>query len=102
MKFEHSPLLGVCLIRPEPREDGRGAFARVFCAREFAAAGLETQYVQANVSTNVRAGTVRGLHFQRPPYAEVKLVRCIHGAVYDVVVDIRKTRRHMASTSVQN
>ena len=90
MKFEPLPLIGAYLITPEPRTDERGAFLRVFCAREFAAQGLEARYVQANMSTNVRAGTVRGLHFQRLPYAEVKLVRCIHGAVYDVVVDIRK------------
>jgi dTDP-4-dehydrorhamnose 3,5-epimerase len=66
-------------------------FARAFCAQEFAQHGVETNYVQANISTNTRAGTVRGLHYQREPYAEVKLVRCIKGAVYDVIVDMRET-----------
>ena len=70
--------------------DERGLFARAFCAREFAAQGLETSYVQANISTNARAGTVRGLHFQRAPHAEVKLVRCVKGAIYDVIVDMRE------------
>lgn len=65
-------------------------FARVFCAQEFAAAGLETSFVQANISTNARAGTVRGMHFQREPSAEIKLVRCTKGAIYDVIVDMRE------------
>ena len=91
MKFEPLALAGGYLVRPEPREDERGTFSRVFCTREFSAQGLETLYVQENVSTNILAGTLRGLHFQRPPHAEVKLVRCIRGAVYDVVVDIRET-----------
>lgn len=66
-------------------------FARAFCAQEFTQHGLETNYVQANISTNTRAGTVRGLHYQREPYAEVKLVRCIKGVIYDVIVDMRET-----------
>jgi dTDP-4-dehydrorhamnose 3,5-epimerase len=90
MKFTRLPLEGLFLIAPEPKEDERGAFIRVFCGREFEAQGLETNFVQANVSTNIHAGTVRGLHYQRPPHAEVKLVRCIRGAIYDVVVDIRR------------
>ena len=65
-------------------------FARAFCAQEFAAAGLETSFVQANISTNACAGTVRGMHFQREPNAEVKLVRCTKGAIYDVIVDMRE------------
>jgi len=65
-------------------------FARAFCAREFGAEGLETAFVQANISTNARAGTVRGMHFQREPHAETKLVRCVKGAIYDVIVDMRK------------
>ena len=70
--------------------DSRGMFARAFCSQEFAAHGLETTYVQANMSTNSHAGTVRGLHFQRMPHAETKLVRCIKGAIYDVIVDMRE------------
>ena len=90
MRFTPAPLAGVYLVELEPHTDARGMFARAFCAREFAEQGLQTSFVQANVSTNERAGTVRGLHFQRQPHAEVKLVRCTSGAVYDVVVDMRK------------
>jgi dTDP-4-dehydrorhamnose 3,5-epimerase len=90
MKFEQTSLAGACLVYLEPREDERGMFARTFCAREFAAEGLETTFVQANVSTNGRSGTIRGMHFQRAPDAEVKLVRSIKGAIYDVVVDMRE------------
>lgn len=89
MRFETTPLAGAYLVHLDPREDRRGTFARAFCAQEFAAHDLETSFVQANVSTNVHAGTVRGLHFQRAPHAEVKLVRCTKGAIYDVIVDMR-------------
>jgi dTDP-4-dehydrorhamnose 3,5-epimerase len=89
MRFEPTPLGGAYLVHLDRRADPRGTFARAFCAQEFAAEGLETTFVQANISTNVRAGTVRGLHFQREPHAEVKLVRCCKGAIYDVVVDLR-------------
>jgi dTDP-4-dehydrorhamnose 3,5-epimerase len=82
--------VGAYLIEPEPRIDPRGMFARAFCAQEFAAQGLETTYAQANISTNSHAGTVRGLHFQRAPHAEVKLVRCAKGSIYDVIVDMRE------------
>lgn len=90
MQFAQTPLAGGYLIELEPHVDPRGMFARAFCAWEFAAAGLETAFVQANISSNVAAGTLRGLHFQREPHAEVKLVRCIKGAVYDVIVDMRE------------
>ena len=90
MRFAPTPLAGAYLIHLEPRLDQRGTFARAFCAQEFAAHGLETNFVQANISTNARAGTVRGMHFQREPYAEVKLVRCTRGAIYDVIVDMRE------------
>ena len=89
MRFEPTGLAGAYLIHLEPRVDERGLFARTFCAQEFGAQGLETSYVQTNISTNARAGTVRGLHFQRAPQAEVKLVRCVKGAIYDVIVDMR-------------
>ncbi len=89
MRFTPTELAGAYLIHLDPRVDERGLFARAFCAQEFAAQGLETSYVQANISTNARTGTVRGLHFQRAPNAEVKLVRCIKGAIYDVIVDMR-------------
>jgi dTDP-4-dehydrorhamnose 3,5-epimerase len=90
VRFEPTQLAGAYLIHLEPRVDERGLFARTFCAREFGAQGLETAYVQTNISTNARAGTVRGLHFQRAPDAEVKLVRCVKGALYDVIVDMRE------------
>lgn len=90
MLFEKTPLLGAYLIGLERRQDDRGHFARAFCASEFAEHGLETTFVQANLSTNTKAGVVRGMHFQRSPHEEVKLVRCIAGAIYDVIVDLRE------------
>jgi dTDP-4-dehydrorhamnose 3,5-epimerase len=88
--FNKTPLEGAYLIELEPRRDDRGHFARAFCAKEFADHGLETSIVQANLSMNAKAGTVRGMHFQRPPHAEVKLVRCVVGELYDVIVDLRE------------
>ncbi len=80
---------GAMLVAPAPFVDARGSFARTFCDATFAAAGLESRFVQSNLSTNVAAGTVRGLHFQAGAAAEVKLVQCVRGAVFDVVVDLR-------------
>lgn len=76
-------------IELERREDERGFFARALCAGEFADHGLPTNWVQTNISFNAKAGTMRGMHFQRPPAVEAKLVRCIHGALFDVIVDLR-------------
>ncbi|HEY7230947.1 MAG TPA: dTDP-4-dehydrorhamnose 3,5-epimerase [Pseudolabrys sp.] len=90
MRFTPMALSGAYLIQLEPRVDARGTFARAFCAHEFAAKGLTASFVQANISSNVRAGTVRGLHFQNAPHTETKLVQCVKGSVYDVIVDIRK------------
>jgi dTDP-4-dehydrorhamnose 3,5-epimerase len=90
MKFTASPLKGCYLIDLEPREDCRGFFARYFCKNEFLAKNLNTQWVQINNSMSRQIGTLRGLHLQRPPNAEVKLVRCLRGAVWDVVVDLRE------------
>jgi dTDP-4-dehydrorhamnose 3,5-epimerase len=87
--FERTDIAGVVVVRAEPLADDRGMFARTYCAREFAAAGLNPTVAQANVSFNVRAGTLRGMHFQHPPAAEAKLVRCTRGRVYDVAVDLR-------------
>lgn len=89
MIFTPLPLDGAYLIELERRADARGMFARAFCRDEFAEHGLITEIAQCNLSTNVRAGTLRGLHFQRAPHAEVKLVRCVRGALYDVIVDVR-------------
>jgi dTDP-4-dehydrorhamnose 3,5-epimerase len=83
-------LQGVFRVELEQLQDERGSFARTFCAREFAAAGLNANVAQGNVTISTRHGTLRGLHFQRPPHAEAKLVRCVQGAIYDVVVDIRR------------
>ncbi|ASY63462.1 dTDP-4-dehydrorhamnose 3,5-epimerase [Sinorhizobium sojae CCBAU 05684] len=90
MKFGALPIAGAFLIDIEERKDERGFFARTFCVREFASQGLETVWVQMNTSLTKRKGSVRGMHFQRRPSAEAKLVRCVKGAVFDVIVDLRK------------
>lgn len=90
MKFLKAPLEGAHVIEPERREDHRGFLARVFCEREFAAAGLETRFVQINNSSSQRRGIVRGLHYQAPPHAEAKLMRVIRGTIFNVIVDVRR------------
>jgi dTDP-4-dehydrorhamnose 3,5-epimerase len=89
MKYTPSPLNGACLIDLEKRGDDRGFFARVFCEKEFAAQGLETRFVQANTSLSAQRGTLRGMHYQISPSAEVKIVRCVRGRVFDVILDLR-------------
>ena len=89
MKCIPCELSGVFRIQPEPHADARGLFARTFCVDEFAAFGLENVMVQASTSFNLQRGTLRGMHFQRAPHAEAKLVRCVRGSAYDVVVDLR-------------
>jgi len=89
MRFTEARLPGVWRIGLEKREDSRGFFARVFCEQEFGAHGLVTRYPQCNLSYNAQRGTLRGMHFQRPPKPEVKVVRCLIGAVYDVLLDLR-------------
>lgn len=88
MKFTKTHLEGAWLIDAEPFRDSRGLFARVFCEQEFGARGLETRFVQHSASQSVERGTLRGMHFQTPPHAEVKLVRCLKGAILDVVIDL--------------
>ena len=90
MIFRGTGLDGARVIDLERREDERGFFARMYCAEEFAAQGLNVQWAQINNSLSRETGTLRGLHFQRPPHAEVKVVRCVAGAVWDVIVDLRK------------
>nr|WP_248845260.1 dTDP-4-dehydrorhamnose 3,5-epimerase [Waddlia chondrophila] len=85
-----APLEGVFLINLEKREDERGFFARTFCSEEFREKGLETAFVQANDSFSIEQGTLRGMHYQLPPFAETKLVRCIKGSLYDAVLDLRE------------
>jgi dTDP-4-dehydrorhamnose 3,5-epimerase len=89
MRFQPTPLQGSYLVDLEKRGDDRGFFSRLFCSKEFAAHGLEPQFVQANNSFSARKGTLRGLHYQIVPKAEMKLVRCIRGAVYDLILDLR-------------
>lgn len=90
MIFTDTPLSGAFLIDLEQRGDARGYFARTFCAQEFEAAGLVTRFVQANTSLSADVGTLRGLHYQRAPAEETKLMRCIAGAMWDVIVDLRE------------
>ena len=89
MIFRPTPLSGAFIIEPEPRGDARGWFARVFCTQEMAQAGLVDQFVQVNNSFNAETGTLRGMHYQLPPAPEVKIVRCIRGALWDAIVDLR-------------
>jgi dTDP-4-dehydrorhamnose 3,5-epimerase len=89
MKFIATPLAGAFLVELEKRGDERGFFARFFCEREFGEHGLETRFVQVNNSLTATRGTLRGMHLQLPPAAEVKLVRCIRGAFRDVIIDLR-------------
>lgn len=89
MLFTPTHINGVFILEPELKSDQRGFFARAFCGREFEAHGLKPFVAQANLSFNYKAGTLRGMHFQIPPAAETKLVRCIRGAIYDVIIDLR-------------
>ena len=90
MIFEETPLSGAYLIRRERNVDTRGVFERVWCTREFETRGLNGRLVQASLSTNVKRATLRGLHFQNAPAEEDKLVTCLSGSIYDVIVDIRR------------
>lgn len=89
MNFLETKLQGACVITPERVEDARGFFARAFCRHEFEANGLNPDLVQCNISFNKLKGTLRGMHYQMPPHAEAKLVRCTAGAIYDVIIDLR-------------
>ena len=89
MIFRETTLAGVHLVLIERHADARGSFGRTFCSSEFAARGLPAEFVQASASVSLRAGTLRGMHYQRAPHAEAKLVRCVRGAIHDVVADLR-------------
>jgi dTDP-4-dehydrorhamnose 3,5-epimerase len=89
MKFLPTPLEGAHLIELEKRGDDRGFFARLYCEKEFAEAGLVSHFVQLNNSLSKNKGTLRGLHYQLSPAAEVKVVRCIRGAIWDAIIDLR-------------
>ena len=87
--FTETPLAGAYLIDLEPHRDERGFFARTFCRHEFESYGLNPKVAQCNISYNLKGGTVRGMHYQKPPHSEAKLVRCVRGEIQDVIVDLR-------------
>lgn len=89
MIFHPTPLQGAHTVELEKRGDERGFFARFFCEREFAAAGIETRFPQINNSLTAKKGTLRGLHYQLPPASEAKVVRCLRGSLYDLILDLR-------------
>lgn len=89
MRFRPTPIEGVLVVEQEPAADERGLFARTFSAETFREHGLMAEIAQSSLSVNTLAGTLRGLHFQRAPHEEAKLVRCTRGAVFDVAVDLR-------------
>ncbi len=90
MRFASASLAGVIVVEGDVSEDVRGSFARTYCQREFAQAGLNTVWPQHNISHNAKRGTLRGMHYQIPPHGEIKLIRCISGAIFDVLVDVRE------------
>jgi dTDP-4-dehydrorhamnose 3,5-epimerase len=89
MTFTAAPLAGAYEIGLQPFSDERGWFARYYCKDEFGSIGHTREWVQMNQSVSYKKGTLRGMHFQHPPFREIKLVRCIAGAVYDVIIDLR-------------
>ncbi len=89
MIFKETALRGAYIIEPEAICDERGFFARTFCRDEFEAHGLNSAVAQCNISGNLRRGTLRGMHYQSEPHAEAKLVQCVRGALYDVIIDLR-------------
>ena len=91
MIFRETGLKGAYVIELEPHIDDRGQFVRTWCREEFASHGLDIELVQGGVSINPEQGTVRGLHWQEAPHGEAKLVRCVRGAIYDVIVDIERS-----------
>lgn len=90
MIIKKTDISGVFLIEPVKKEDQRGYFQRIFCQREFAVSGISFSMIQANESFSKTAGTIRGLHYQRSPFEEDKLVRCLNGKIFDVALDIRR------------
>jgi dTDP-4-dehydrorhamnose 3,5-epimerase len=103
MRFAATDISGVVVVDIEPRTDERGAFARLHCPEEFAAAGHPFLPAQTSLSRNPRAGTLRGLHYQPAPHGEVKLVRCVRGRIFDVAVDLRPespTHRRWAASEL--
>jgi len=89
MIYSETKLKGAFLIDIEPIDDERGWFSRTFCKNEFEKQGLCAEFVQHNISYSLKKGTIKGLHYQLPPYEEVKVVSCIKGKIFDVIVDMR-------------
>jgi dTDP-4-dehydrorhamnose 3,5-epimerase len=89
MLFKETKIKGAFIIEPERFEDERGFFARTCCKREFEDHGLNSNLIQCNISFNNKKGTLRGMHYQCDPHAETKLVKCIRGSIYDVIIDLR-------------
>ncbi|MEW6183467.1 MAG: dTDP-4-dehydrorhamnose 3,5-epimerase [Bacillota bacterium] len=89
MRFKETPLKGAYIVELEPIRDERGFFARSFCQKEFSEHGLNSEIVQCNISSNKRKGTIRGMHYQESPHEEIKIVTCIKGSIYDVIIDLR-------------
>lgn len=90
MVFRETKLKGAFIIQIEPIEDERGFFSRTWCKNEFEKYGLKSEIAQCNLSYNKKKGTLRGMHYQVEPYRETKLIRCVKGALYDVIIDLRK------------
>lgn len=90
MKFIETPLADLYILEPDYIKDERGFFARTFCVEEFRKRGLSPSLAQCNISYNSKKGTLRGMHFQIEPHGEDKVVRCTQGAIFDVVIDLRK------------
>lgn len=96
MKFRKTKIKGVYIIEPEPKIDERGYFTRVFCQEEFKKNGLNFNIVQINRSFTKKKGTIRGMHFQKEPKAEDKIIQCLKGAIYNVILDLRKNSKTFA------
>lgn len=92
MRIIDTPFVGLKIIEAEIHEDQRGGFARAYCIEEFKEVGIDCYFVQDNLSYNIKKNTIRGMHWQSAPYGEEKMIRCLRGAVYDVVVDMRKNQ----------
>ena len=90
MIFKKTRIPGMYLLEPERLTDERGFFARVWCQAEFTKHGIDPQIVQCNLSFNPHKGTMRGMHYQRAPHEETKIVRCTMGAIFDVALDLRR------------
>ncbi len=90
MTFKETRLKGAFIIEQKPFTDERGSFSRTFCKKEFMEIGHDSEFVQFNHSITIKKGTIRGMHYQLPPFSEIKLIRCVRGGVFDVIIDLRQ------------